>query len=205
MPKLWVLHRSYKDLQLQSYPPRTANHQCTTSIQVLCAHYRSSLSNLLQGWASGMPAGLSGTSCHLQCTAWLIQPLSMLHHAPLSTLVESCVGGREIAVHLTAGSNTVLWQTSNSMEIACFQQENKGGWIWQVSPIISECYLSGVHAAQLSLAAVQSQPWTHLICKSFLQANEIAEIMLPTESVRTATLQPPWNIDPGPIHQVTSA
>lgn len=42
------------------------------------------------------------------------------------------------------------------------------------------------------------------ICKSFLQANEISEIMLPTESVRTATSQLPLNIDPGPIHQVTS-
>lgn len=67
---------------------------------------------------------------------WLIlpPPVPCMAHtatpnaAPLSTQGESCsIRGRDMAVHLTAGSNTFRWQTSNSMEIARFQVENKGG------------------------------------------------------------------------------
>lgn len=55
------------------------------------------------------------------------------------------------------------------------------------------------------LLQFKASPEHTLICNSFLQANEISEIMPPTESVRTTTLQPPLNNNPGPIHQVTSA
>lgn len=89
---------------------------------------------------------------------WLILPPPMLHHTALSTQAKSCVGGREIAVHLTAGSNTFHWQTSNSMEIACFQVENKGGWSWQVSLIISECYVSDKCSCSPAVTRCSSKP-----------------------------------------------
>jgi len=65
---------------------------------------------------------------------------------------------RRLSITLLEQTPSTQQTTPNGMAVACFQGENNRGWSRQASLIISERSVSqiGVHAAKLSLAAVQS-------------------------------------------------